>query len=147
MQQRHLFRLFAEQARPQHVGEEVVVAVPLPPVVQGDDEEVGALQCREHAAPVVAAGDGVTQRPGEPVENRRVQQEAANRIGLVLQHLLDQVVDDVPVVPGEPGDEAGDVVAALERERSELKRGNPPLRSLLQSRRRPLRRGPAPPPR
>jgi hypothetical protein len=52
----------------------------------------------------------------------------------MLQHLLDQVVDDVPVVPGEPGDEAADVVAPLDRERSKLKRGNPPLRSLLQSR-------------
>ena len=86
------------------------------------------------SAPVVAAGDGVTQRPGEPVENRRLQQESADRVGLVLQHLLDQVVDDVPVVPGEPGDEAADVVAPLEGERSELQRGDPPLRPLLQGR-------------
>ena len=48
VQQRHLVRLLAEQARPQHVGEQVVVAVPLPPVVQGDEEEVGALEGDEH---------------------------------------------------------------------------------------------------
>ena len=70
VQQRNLVRLLAEHPRPQHVGEQVVVAVPLPPVVQGDDEQVGALQRHEHLAAVVAAGDGVTQRPGEPVENR-----------------------------------------------------------------------------
>ena len=40
VQQRNQVGLLAEQARPQHVGEQVVVAVPLPPVVQGDEEEV-----------------------------------------------------------------------------------------------------------
>ena len=60
VQQRDLFRLLGEQARPQHIGEQVVVAVPLPLVVQGDEEEVGPLQARQHAAAVVAAGDGVT---------------------------------------------------------------------------------------
>jgi len=47
-----------------------VVAVPLPPIVQGDEEQVGALQGDEHVAPVVAASDGITVRPREPVENR-----------------------------------------------------------------------------
>ena len=46
VQQRNQVRLLGEQARPQHVGEQVVVAVPLPPVVQGDEEQVGALQGR-----------------------------------------------------------------------------------------------------
>jgi len=62
-----------------------------------------------------------------------MQQETANRVGLIRQHLLDEVVDDVPVVPGEPCDESADVVAPLDRERSELKRGNPPLSSVRSS--------------
>ena len=99
-------RLLGEQARPQHVGEQVVVAKPLPLVVQGDEEQVGPLQRREHVATVVTADDGVTERPGEPVEDRRAQQELAHRLGLVREHLLDEVVDEVPVGPGEPGDEA-----------------------------------------
>jgi len=33
---------------------------------------------------------------------------------LVPQHLLDQVVDDIPVVAREPGDEAADVLAPLD---------------------------------
>jgi hypothetical protein len=70
VQQRNLIGLLAPHARPQHVREEVVVAVPLPPVVQGHDEEVGAFERHEHVSPVVAAGDGVTQRPSQPVENR-----------------------------------------------------------------------------
>ena len=46
VQQRNLVGLLAEQARSQHVGEQVVVAVPLPAIVQGDEEQVGALQGR-----------------------------------------------------------------------------------------------------
>ena len=52
--------------------------------------------------------------------------------GLTLQHLLDQVVDDVAVVAGEAGDEAGDVVAPLHRERRQLQRGDPALGAPLQ---------------
>jgi hypothetical protein len=70
VQQRDLVRLLAEHPRPEHIGEQVVVAVPLPPVVQSHDEQVGAFERHEHVAAVVAAGDGVTQRPSQPVENR-----------------------------------------------------------------------------
>ena len=53
-------------------------------------------------------------------------------VGLPSQHLLDQVVDDVAVVAGEAGDEAGDVVAALHRQRRQLEGGDPPLGAPLQ---------------
>ena len=86
----------------------------------------------EHLAPVVATGDRVTQRPGQPVEHRGLQQEAANRVGLVPQHLLDQVVDDVAVVAGEAGDEAAGVLASVERQRRQLERRDPPLGPLLE---------------
>ena len=53
-------------------------------------------------------------------------------VGLTVQDLVDQVVDDVPVVPGEAGDEAGDVVAALDRERGQLEGGDPAFGARLQ---------------
>ena len=59
VQQRHLVWMVAEHPRPQHVGEQVVVAVPLASVVQGDKEQVGALQSREHVGAVLATGDRV----------------------------------------------------------------------------------------
>ena len=49
-----------------------------------------------------------------------------------LQHLLDEVVDDVPVVTGEAGDEPGHVLAAGHRQGGELQRGDPPLGPALQ---------------
>ena len=53
-------------------------------------------------------------------------------VGLTLQDLFHQVVDDVAVVTGEARDEARDVVAALHRERRQLERGDPALGAPLQ---------------
>ncbi|MCB5275996.1 hypothetical protein BJG92_03551 [Arthrobacter sp. SO5] len=52
----------------------------------------------------------------------------------MLEYLFDQIVDDVPVIPGEPGNETGNVLAALERERCQLQRCCPPFSTLLQRR-------------
>ena len=61
------------------------------------------------ARPVTASQSG-------PVSRSRIdvaQQEVPDVGGLAGQHLLGEVVDDVAVVAGEPGDERADVVAAL----------------------------------
>ena len=68
-------------------------------------------------------------------------------VGLTLQDLFDQVVDDVAVVPGEARDEAGDVVPSLHRERRQLERGDPALGAPLQRCDVLARPGPAPSPR
>jgi hypothetical protein len=49
-----------------------------------------------------------------------------------VQDLLDEVVDDVAVVPGEAGDEAGGIVASLDRERRQLERSDPAFGAPLQ---------------
>jgi hypothetical protein len=54
--------------------------------------------------------------------------------GLPSQDLFDEVVDDVAVIPGEPGDEAGDVVSSLHRQRGQLERGDPAFGASLQGR-------------
>jgi len=107
-------RLLVVEAGLQHVGEEVVVSVPAAPVVERDEEEVGALQALECGAAAVLARHGVAQVAGEAGEHRSPQEEVANLRRLAVQHLLDQVVDDVAVVAGERRDEGGGVVAALQ---------------------------------
>ena len=78
--------------------------------------------------PVTASHSGPLSRPRMEVCSRKCR----TWFGLALQDLLDQVVDDVAVVPGEAGDEAGDVVSPLHRERRQLERGDPPLGAPLQ---------------
>ncbi len=116
----------------QDVGEEVVVAVPAATVVERDDEQVGAVERLQHGGAVVAAGDGVAQRTAQPIENRGLNKEIPHTFGLPIEHLVDQVVDDVAVVARESGDEPGDVVAALHRQRGQLQRGDPAFGAPLQ---------------
>ena len=72
-----------------------------------------------------------------PLSRSRIEVSSRKRaygVRLAGQDLLDEVVDDVPVVPGEAGDEAGGVVASLERERRQLQGGDPALGAPLQRR-------------
>jgi hypothetical protein len=84
-------------------------------VVERDQEQVLSLNRLEHGPAAVLAGDRIAQRAGQPAQHGGLQQEVPKVLGLALQHLLDQVVDDVAVIPGEPSDKAGDVVSALHR--------------------------------
>ena len=71
--------------------------------------------------PVTASHSGPLSRLRIEVCSRKLP----DVVGLALQDLLDEVVDDVAVVAGEARDEPGDVVAALHRQRRELERGDP----------------------
>ena len=62
-----------------------------------------------------------------------MEQKAPDMLRLTLQDLPDQVVDDIPVVAREAGDEAGDVGSSLHRQRCQLERGDPPFGASLQS--------------
>ena len=128
----HAVGLLVQEARPQHVGEELVVAIPAPPVVERDEEEVPAIERLQHRLAALVTGDGIAERASQPIQDRGLQQEAPDLLGLTVQDLVDQVVDDVAVVPGESRDEAGDVVAALDRERCQLEGGDPPFGPRLQ---------------
>ena len=93
--------LFVGHSRPEHVGEEVVVAVPEAAIVERDEEEVRPIEPLEHRLPATATGDRIAQRPGEPVHDGGLEQEASDFLGLAFQHLLGEVVDDETVIAGE----------------------------------------------
>ena len=105
-----LLRLFLFEVGAKDVGEEVVVAVPLAPVVERDDQEVGSLKPLQHGLATGGSGDGVAEGPTEPVKNACANEKASDLVGLSGEYFVDQIIDDVAVVTGETGDEAGDVV-------------------------------------
>ena len=70
------------QVGAEHVGEQMVIPVPLPPVVERDKEQIRPLECNESCLPVAASGYRVAQRAGESVEDRSLQQEPAYLGGL-----------------------------------------------------------------
>ena len=94
-----------------------MVAIPLAAVIQRDQEQVSALQRRQLGLATVLAGDGIAQRAAQPVQDGGLQEEVLDMLGLALQDLLGQEVDDVPVIAGEAVDERGGVLSPLHRER------------------------------
>jgi hypothetical protein len=126
--------LLVEQARSQHVGEQVVVAVPPAAVVERDQEQVPPIESLQRGPAIGLTCDGIAQRTAEPVEDGSLQQEGLDGGRLPLQHLLHQVVDDEAGVSREAGDEVGGVVPPLHRQRRQLERGDPPFGATLQGR-------------
>jgi hypothetical protein len=124
---RHLVKAFVQQVRAEDVREEVVIAVPLASVVEGDDEDVAALEGFQHRFAAGLAGDGIAKGAVHPLEDGGLQQEGPDRGGLALQDLFDQVVDDVAVITGKIADEAGNVVPPLHRQGRQLQGGYPAL--------------------
>ena len=144
MQFHHLVGLLVRQVRAQHIAKEVVIAIPLAPVVERDQEQIGPVERLEHGLASVLLGDGVAQRAGQPIQHRGLQKEFAHVFRLTLQDLFDQVVDDVAVVTGEALDELRDVVSSLHRERCQLERGDPAFGPPRENGELGLSRGPGP---
>jgi hypothetical protein len=76
---------------------------------------------------VTAAHRGPVKRPRTEVSRRK-----PDVVGLPVQDLVDEVVDDEPVVTGEAGDERAGVVAVLERQGGELQGRDPPFGPALE---------------
>ena len=117
--------LLVQQACSQHVGKQMVIAVPVASIVERDQEQIPSLDRLERGLAAVLAGDRIAQGAGQPAQDGGLQQEVPKVFGLTLQDLFDQVVDDVAVIPGEPRDESGDVVSALHRQCRQLDRRDP----------------------
>jgi len=85
----------------EEVAEQVMEAVPAALLVQGNQERVGALQLLEQILAVGPAGDRVTERTAEPLQDRGLQQEPPHPVRLTVEDLLAEIVQDVPMGPGE----------------------------------------------
>jgi hypothetical protein len=77
--------------------------------------QVRSIEHLQHGSTTTLAGDGIAQGTAHSVQDRGLLQERPDPVGLTLHHLLDQVVDDVTIVAGEAGNEAGNVVSPLHR--------------------------------
>ena len=81
-----------------------MIAIAAAVLVHRQQERVGPLQQLQSAGAVVAPGEGIRQVRFELVDDAGAQQEVVDGRRLVLQHLLDQIVSDRALVPGEAPD-------------------------------------------
>ena len=76
VQRRNEFRRLILQVQAQYIGEEVVITVPLTPVVERDQKEVSALQGFQDGfavvSPVTASHNGARNRSRTEVRMRNV---------------------------------------------------------------------------
>ena len=107
MQYRQRCRLVFGGAHPEHVSKEVVIAIPLSPVIQRHNKEVAPLQRLQHFPALILIGDGVAQRPVQPGQYGGLQQEVAHILWLALQDLFDQKIEHKAMASGEGPDEIG----------------------------------------
>ena len=126
----------ALQALAQKVPKQVMVAIPVPVVVQADQKQVGLIQVFQQRLCIVLARHRSAERPTQARQDRRLHQEGAHSIGLVLKHLIGQIVEHIGVAAGEVGEKMRDLrgILLLERERGELQASGPPFGACLQGR-------------
>jgi hypothetical protein len=93
----------APQLQLQQVGEQLVVAEPGPPRIQGDHERVGPLEPLQEPLPGRAPGEQVGQLAVHPVEYRGPQQQPLDLRRLPVEHLGQQVLRHCPFTAGKLG--------------------------------------------
>ncbi len=111
----------------------MVVAIPLAPWVERDQEVIGALELVEHRPRVVRSGDRVTQPGAEPLEHAGAQKEPQYDIRLLVEHLARQVVGDSAIVSRESGYQLIRIRAVAQRQRRQVQPRGPALGAQMQS--------------
>src|SRR6266487_724242 len=104
------------QSLSQQISEEMVIAVPTPLVVQGDEEQVGVFDMLEGFLPGTRGGEqnGITKRARHSVEDGRALQERLEASVLLPEDFFNQIVQHEMVAAGERSDEAGGVFMSLQ---------------------------------
>ena len=66
----------------------MMITVPVPLVIQRDDEEILPLQPLKHLLPIIVACEGIAQRGAHALQHRGLEQELPHPFGLPFEDLL-----------------------------------------------------------
>src|SRR5437879_3264378 len=105
----------------------MVVAIPVPLSVEGDDEEVVLLNVLQQALAVILVADGVAELCGEAGKHGGMQQKRLDLLRLLSQHFIHEKIRDVAIAATQAVDEGMRSLPPLQRQRHELETGDPPL--------------------
>ena len=112
------------QLREEELSEERVVAIPLPPAIERNKEQVRGLQRAQLRMRIGDLQDIVAERRGELVEHRGAPQELLGAFWQLLHDHAVEVVGDVPIVTG---DRVGVLWVLLGDQGSEVEPDGPSL--------------------
>ena len=118
----------------QKVGEQMVVAVPAPLIVERNQEQIAALHFIQQQGAAVVLHQRIAQPGGEPRQCRGAQQKTLNLKRLNAEYGLEQVFGQVFVASGKRGDHGPGVAAtAADGQRGELQAGGPAFGGRVQA--------------
>lgn len=120
MQGAGCFRMRSIQPETQQLSEQMMITVPLPHVVQRDDEKIGAFQMLERGLGISDFGwwiaeDGISLRNSRPeirrqnriaqvatksIQNRSLQQKILHGLGLALEDFFHEIIEDITIIAG-----------------------------------------------
>ncbi|MDT4820486.1 hypothetical protein FQZ97_536290 [compost metagenome] len=105
----------------------MVVTEPLALLVQGNDEELLALQAHQHVQAIAAAGQGVAQVGAEFVQHRGLFEELLQGRRQAVEHVLGQVVGNVALGAAQAGEEGRAVGMPRQGQAGQMQGGDPAL--------------------
>jgi len=130
VQSRKLVRKAVPQLRAEHLREERVIPEPSAARVERFDEALGSLQLAKRMLSRRRPRERLGQLAVQPVDDRRMEQEAERLLVVARDDLRHQVVAHGPVIAGEALDESLRVGMGLERELGKPEPSGPPLGAL-----------------
>ena len=132
MQRRDHVRFPPFELGVQQLSEQLVVAVPVAATVEGDHQEVVAVELFEDPARSLGVESGVAERTAQAVEDRRAGEERHLGTGDPVEDFGAEIVAHVTVVAGEGEHGFGSRAACLHGQRGQVQAGRPSLGALYQ---------------
>src|SRR5262249_24264954 len=113
MQVRQEFRLGLEQAASEHLGKQVMIAIPPPLLVQRDHKEIRPFKGLEPRLASRVFGHSLAERGAEALEDRGAQQKRLDRCRLPGENLFGEIIQREAVAAGKGSEERRKISSAL----------------------------------
>ena len=110
------------------LGEEWVIAIPLPGAIERLQKQISILHRFEELLTIVSPGDGITERTGQTTEHACLEKKDLERLWLCIQHFCDEELQNMPVAAGESRKKVLDLLlgqTSLEHEGDQAQSGHP----------------------
>src|SRR5258708_9135191 len=108
------------QTLAQGLSKQLVIAIPAPVVIEGDQEQVSMLQQVELSLAVMLCTHSITQGGAPAIQERGLHQEVLDGCTLMSADFVRQVVHHIAMAPTEGRGEACRSLTAPQRERRAL---------------------------
>ncbi len=117
----------------QKIGKEMMIAIVVALVVQWNEEKVALFQRGQQRLAVAAPGDCITEQALQPIQNRGLQQKFKEFWRQFLQHIFQQIIDQVAITAAKAGNKGFWIGLSLQGKSSQLQCCHPAFGALRQS--------------